>query len=97
MRPTSILAALALAGCATTGPAPIQTSTRTVEIRVPVPVPCFKEEDRPVMPPPTPIDIDNATVDQLAAAIAADKLADEIYAAKVDAIFLLCQKAGGAS
>jgi hypothetical protein len=95
--PRCVIAAFALelAACAAPGPVPIQTQTRTVEIKVPVPVPCFREEDRPAPPKPTPVDIENATVDQLAAAIAADDLADALYTAAVDRLFIQCQKVGG--
>lgn len=82
-----------LTGCATPAPErPPEVRTQTVTVAVPVPVPCFTEAERPHLPPPTPIDIENATVDQLAAALAADKLAEEIYTAQVDALFIKCLK-----
>lgn len=59
---------------------------------VPTPVPCFTEAERPILPPPTPIDIPNATVDQLAAALTADMIAEELYAKQVDALFIRCTK-----
>lgn len=59
---------------------------------MPVPVPCFTEAERPVRAAPTPIDLQTATVDQLAAAIAADDLADELFTRAVDALFILCMR-----
>jgi len=91
--PLAVILSLALAACATVEPPPKpEVRTNTVEVRVPVPVPCFTEAERPIRPQPTPIDIANATVDQMAAAIAADDLADELYARAVDALFILCMK-----
>jgi hypothetical protein len=87
------LAAILLASCATVEPPrPPEIRTTTVEVRVPVPVPCFTEAERPIRQTPTPINIDTATVDQMAAAIAADDLADELFARAVDALFILCMK-----
>lgn len=89
-----IVAAVLLASCAVpqVEQRPTEVRTQTVELRVPVPVPCFTEAERPVRAKPTPIDLNTATVDQLAAAIAADDLADDLYVRAVDSLFLLCMR-----
>jgi len=85
---------LAIAFCY--GCAPVETrpppepQVQTVLVDKPVPVPCFTEAERPVPPVPTPIDLDHATVDQMAAALAADSKLDELYAQAVDALYLKC-------
>lgn len=61
---------------------------------VPTPVPCFTEAERPVLPPPTPVDTATATVAQLVAAVHADDLADEVFTKKVDALFIRCMRGG---
>lgn len=82
-----------LAGCATIEPpAPPEVRTQTVQIRIPVPVPCFTEAERPILAPPTPINIDTATVAQMAAAMAADDLNEQLYTVAVDALFIRCMK-----
>jgi hypothetical protein len=82
-----------IAGCAPLEPQrPPEVRTTVVEVRVPVPVPCFTEAERPVLPPPTPINLDTATVDQMAAAVAADEINTQLYTAAVDALFLLCMR-----
>lgn len=84
-----------LAACAPIEPQrPPEVRMQTVEVKVPVPVPCFTEAERPVLAPPTPIDIEHATVDQMAAAMAADDLNQQIFTRAVDAIFLQCLKRG---
>ena len=80
-----------LAGCATVDQPP-EMRTQTVTVKVPVPVPCFTEADRPVLPPPTPIDLEHATTDQMAAALAADQAAQALYSRAVDALFVQCLK-----
>lgn len=92
MSARAVLLILLLGACAPVETRPPETRTQTVEVRVPVPVPCFTEAERPVLPPPTPIDIDRATVDQMAAAMAADDLAEQTYTKLVDALFLQCLK-----
>jgi hypothetical protein len=89
-----VAATLLLASCAVqpVEQRPPEVRTQTVEVKVPVPVPCFTEAERPVMAPPTPIDLATATVDQMAAAIAADDLADQVYTRAVDALFILCMR-----
>jgi hypothetical protein len=91
------LGVLALAGCATLEPQqrPPETRTITVEVKTPVPVPCFTEADRPVLPALTTIDIDHATVDQMAAALAADEANEILYRTAVDALFMACLKTTG--
>ena len=84
--------ASALAACGTVEQRPPEVRTQTVEVKIPVIVPCFTEAERPVLPTPTPINLDTATVDQMAAALAADNLADELYAKAVDALFIRCTK-----
>lgn len=87
---------LLLAACAPLEPQrPPEPVVRTVEIKVPVPVPCFTEAERPIAPLPTPIDLDHATVDQMAAAVAADNAADELYMRAVEALFIRCQAQAG--
>lgn len=93
VRPITAIVILALAACATVDPPrPPEIRTTTVEVRVPIAIPCFSEAERPVLAPPTPIDIDHATVDQMAAAIAADDLADQLFARAVDALFATCMR-----
>ncbi|MEO8754846.1 MAG: hypothetical protein ABI624_19445 [Casimicrobiaceae bacterium] len=91
MLPLVVIVTL-LAACAPLEMRPPEIRTQTVEVKVPVPVPCFTEAERPVLPTPTPINLDTATVDQMAAAMAADDLADANFARAVDALFLKCQK-----
>lgn len=89
----ALLGGIVLSSCATVDPPrPPEIRTQIVEIRTPIAVPCFDESERPKMAPLTPIDIDRATVDQLAAAIAADDLADQNFAREVDALFLKCMR-----
>lgn len=90
-----VLCMVMVAGCATVPPPPPEIRTTIVTRDVPVPVPCFTEDQRPVIPKPTPIDLETATVDQMAAALAADNAADDIYARAVDALFVQCMKAAG--
>jgi len=85
------LLALLLAACASDPTLPPETRTTTVIQKVPVPVPCFNEADRPAAPVPTPIDIDNATTDQMADAVAADNAADRLYEQQLEALFIQCQ------
>jgi len=94
-RLTIAIIAVALVGCASDPTLPPETRTTTVEVKVPVPVPCFSEADRPVAPVPTPIDIDHATTDQMADAIAADNAADELYMRQLEALFVQCQTTKG--
>lgn len=61
------------------------------EVSVPTPVPCFTEAERPILAKPTPIDLVNATVDQMAAALAADFAEEERYSRAVDALFTKCR------
>jgi len=90
----AVLAVLALSGCAgmETQQRPPEVRTITNTVSVPVPVPCFTEAERPILPPLTPIDIDRATVDQMAAALAADEINEALYRSAVDALFLKCMK-----
>jgi hypothetical protein len=84
-----------LAACGTVEQRPPEQRVQTVEVRVPVPVPCFTEAERPVQPAPTPIDLDNATPSQKAAALAADSLADQLFMDAVEGLFLRCSAAAG--
>lgn len=86
--------ALTIGGCATDGVIPPEVRTTTVQVQVPVAVPCFTEDQRPVLPPPTPIDPETATTEQLAAAELADATAMADYAAQVDRLFLQCSSKG---
>jgi hypothetical protein len=86
------VAAIALAGCAAMPAAPPEVRTTTVQVQVPVPVPCFTEDQRPILPTPTPIDPVTATTEQLAAAELADAVAMQQYTDAVDRLFILCTK-----
>lgn len=95
-RPTRALALsavciVALAGC---GMAPVKPEVRTVTntVYVPTPTPCFKPEDVPKIPTPTPVDTANATLDQINAAAALDLQLLDAYAKQVDALFVQCTK-----
>lgn len=83
---------LALTACATVEQRPPEVRTQVISVSVPLPVPCFSEEERPRLPEPSPINIDTATVDQMAAALAADDIADQLFARAVDQLFILCMK-----
>lgn len=67
------------------------------DVPVDRPVPCFTEDERPVLAPLTPIDLDNATTDQMAAALAADLENERLFTAAVDALFIRCTAARKAS
>lgn len=85
--------AMWLAACAPIEPQrPPEVRTQVVTVNVPIAVPCFTEAERPRLPDPSPINLDTATVDQMAAAIAADDLADQLFARAVDQLFILCQR-----
>lgn len=84
--------ALALAACAPIETRPPEVRTVTNTVLVPTVALCFKPEDVPKIPTPTPVDTATATIDQLAAAAAADLMALDNYAKIVDALFLACQK-----
>lgn len=90
--PLVSIIALLVAACAPIEQRPPEQRTQVVEVKVPVPVPCFTEADRPVLAPLTLIDIDHATTDQLAAALAADDANEALYVKAVDSLFLLCMK-----
>jgi hypothetical protein len=90
-----VLAALLLAACASDPERPAETPVTYRTVYVDKPVPCFTEAERPILPPLTPIDVDNATTDQMAAAVAADLENERLYTAAVDALFLKCQAAAG--
>lgn len=90
-----VLVVVLLAACAPLEQRPLPIPEPKVTYQsypVPTPVPCFTEAERPVLPPPSPVDTRTATVDQLVAAIAADDLNEEVFARKVDALFLRCMK-----
>lgn len=96
MRTLPFLLVVALAACAPLEPQrPPEVRTITHTVSVPVPVPCFTEADKPILPALTAIDIDHATVDQLAKALAADEANETLYRNAVDALFILCMKSGG--
>jgi hypothetical protein len=59
-------------------------------VKVPVVQPCLKKEDVPVDPTPTKVDPAKASTNQLAAAAAADVMALEQYARKMDALLQAC-------
>jgi hypothetical protein len=62
------------------------------EVQVRTPVPCFTEAERPVAPAPTPINLDTATTDQMAAAVAADNIARDRYERELEALFVQCSQ-----
>lgn len=93
MKRAASIAAIAISACAPLEQRPPEQRTMTVEVKVPVIVPCFTAAERPLPPTPTPIDIDNATTDQLAAAVAADSIADELYRRAIEALIIRCQAA----
>lgn len=95
MRAAVALAAIALAACAGDPVRPPEDRTRVVEVPVPIAVPCFDEKDRPQIPEPTPIDLDNATTDQLAAALARDEELGRQYMREVEALFIQCMAKAG--
>lgn len=91
--------ALLLAACAGSPTQPdVEVRTVTKEVRVPVATPCFEDKDRP----PAPVytftsqdQIDRATPKQLAEGLRADRLADEVYMAQIEALFVQCSRAQG--
>jgi len=87
-----IILVCVVSGCAQVEPRPppeVRIEYRTVYIdKV---IPCFTEAERPRMAAPTAVDIDRATVDQLAAALAADMENERLFAAAVDSLFMKCQ------
>lgn len=89
--------ALVVCACAAVPekPTPSEPKIEYRTVSVPTPVPCFDESERPVAPEPTPIDLDHATPAQLAAALAADNAANELYMRAVEALFIKCQRAQG--
>jgi hypothetical protein len=82
------------AGCASTPekPAPMLTQVKVERVEIPVRMPCVAAADVPAVPKVTPIDAAKADTRQLAAAVAADLLALDVYAARVDAILRSCSK-----
>lgn len=95
MRFTPVLA-VTLAACGALQQAPPPDAKVIYrDVPVPTPVPCFSEADRPIPPEPTPIDLDNATTDQMADAVAADNIAEARYMVQLEALFIQCQKSQG--
>lgn len=85
-------AVLALAGCATVEPQPTEPRIEYRSYPVDRAVPCFTEAERPIRKPYTPVNLDTATVDQMAAAMEADDINDELFARAVDNLFQLCMR-----
>ena len=93
MRAAALAVLVLLAGCASLAPeVQVETHTVTNVVRVPVPVLCFNPEDLPALPARTPVDVEHATTDQLAAAAAADAEAFEMYARQVARLWAQCLK-----
>ncbi len=91
-----LLLALVVQGCVTMQPeVPAEPRIEYRDVPRPTPVPCFDEKDRPVVPEPAPIDLENATTDQMAAAVEADRIADDRYMRQLESLFLGCMKAQG--
>ena len=95
MKGAALFLAVAVVACAPIEQRPPEQRTTVVQVPTPIPVPCFTEAERPVMAPPTQIDMATATVDQMAAAMAADDIAERLFTEAVDALFLKCLKSGG--
>lgn|SRR6185369_838222 len=89
-----IVGAFVLFGCASVPGAP-ENRTTTTTVNVPVPVACIDPKDVPPLPVPTPIDVEHATPDQKAAAVAADAEAYQQYARFLGELLLKCSKTGG--
>jgi hypothetical protein len=85
---------IALSGCATepTKSAPVVTRVVTERVEIPLRVPCVKAADVPPRPKMTAVDIAKADTRQLAAALAADVLAYDLYADRVDALLKACAR-----
>jgi len=66
------------------------TEVKIEKVLVPVMKPCIGAADLPVRPVPTPVDPKAADTRQLAAALAADVIALDHYAARADAILRIC-------
>jgi len=81
-----------VAGCAPLQTAPPIERTKTEVFQAPVAAPCFTEAERPVLRPPTVVDLKTASTEQLAAAELADAEALRDFARDVDALFLKCLK-----
>lgn len=68
----------------------VRTATITNEVKVAVPIACVKREDIPPLPKPTPVDVERATTDQIAAATEADLRALEQWAAIAAPLLAAC-------
>lgn len=66
------------------------TQVKVERVEVPVKVPCVAAADVPTAPTPTPVDHTKADTRQLAAALAADVLAYDAYAARVAVVLRAC-------
>lgn len=82
-----VICVVLFVGCATVEP---RVSTVTNTVLQPVPVPCITVADIPVLPKPTPIDLDKSTHDQVVAANAADLANMDAYAALADPLLRQC-------
>lgn len=83
-----------LAACAPIETKPPEQRTQVVKAETPIAAPCFTEAERPVLAPPTPVDPETATTEQLAAAELADAEALRDYSRAVDALFIRCLQKG---
>jgi hypothetical protein len=68
------------------------TQVKVERVEVPVRVPCIAVADVPPVPKATRVDPAKVDTRQLAAAVAADLLALDVYAARVDAMLRACVK-----
>ncbi len=96
MKALIVVLALLVSACVTTQPQIVaEPRIEYRDVPRPTPVPCFDEKDRPVQPEPAPIDLENATTDQMAAAVEADRIADDRYMRQLEALFIQCMKTQG--
>ena len=92
MRRIALLcASLLVVGCVS-DPVKPETRIQTNTVLVPTPVPCINAADVPALPAPTPVDVEHATTDQLAAAVAADAERFQAYAVAVSAMLAQCSR-----
>jgi hypothetical protein len=89
---------LALNACAADPVKPPEPEVRYVPTPYAVSKPCFDEKDRP--PPPvytftSAEEIDAATPKQVAEALHADRIADELYMKAIEDLFVKCMQSQG--
>jgi hypothetical protein len=85
----AIFYVMCFSGCASNGPI-AEVSTQTQTVNIPTAVSCL--DNAPKFPAPTPIDLPNASVRQLAAAAAADLEARNTYSKSAQKILDKCSQ-----